>query len=293
MGTSVVFLLFTNFVNLKNRAIKFVGDSLLIFWTHDIIFLLFQLQSSSPRELNHGSRGLLLFLHIPISLSCHGARGIAGGARGKETWDSDSIPGSGRSPEGGMKNIPVFLPGESHGQRSLVGFSPWGCKELDVTEQLTHRVGSRPLLWTTASMPTDVAGIAGVTWLTSGNAVSGTQASDPNPMSFRLLPESLQPGPHCENLCFPSQSRFSHPSLFRDLASQRLGSVFRSVPNFAYESFSFYKSDFLLFGEIKVWHELTPGYLIKKRIRTVVLLILLRICNLSGLLHLFKKKKNT
>ena len=104
MGTSVVFLLFTNFVNHKNRAIKFVGDSLLIFWTHDIIFLLFQLQSSSPRELNHGSRGLLLFLHIPISLSCHEARGIAGGARGKETWDSDSILGSGRSPEGGNEN---------------------------------------------------------------------------------------------------------------------------------------------------------------------------------------------
>ena len=28
---------------------------------------------------------------------------------------------------------PVFLPGESHGQRSLVGYSPWGCKELDMT----------------------------------------------------------------------------------------------------------------------------------------------------------------
>ena len=24
---------------------------------------------------------------------------------------------------------PVFLPGKSHGQRSLVGYSPWGCKE--------------------------------------------------------------------------------------------------------------------------------------------------------------------
>ena len=32
---------------------------------------------------------------------------------------------------------PVFLPGEFHGQRSLVGYSPWGCKELDMTEQLT------------------------------------------------------------------------------------------------------------------------------------------------------------
>ena len=29
---------------------------------------------------------------------------------------------------------PVFLPGESHRQTSLVGFSPWGSKELDTTE---------------------------------------------------------------------------------------------------------------------------------------------------------------
>ena len=31
---------------------------------------------------------------------------------------------------------PGFLPGESHGQRSLVGYSPWGCKELDATEHV-------------------------------------------------------------------------------------------------------------------------------------------------------------
>ena len=29
---------------------------------------------------------------------------------------------------------PVFLPGESHGQRSLAGYSPWGHKESDTTE---------------------------------------------------------------------------------------------------------------------------------------------------------------
>ena len=33
--------------------------------------------------------------------------------------------------------IPVFLPGKFHGQRSLVGYSPWGCKELDMTERLS------------------------------------------------------------------------------------------------------------------------------------------------------------
>ena len=31
---------------------------------------------------------------------------------------------------------PVFLPGKSHGQRSLAGYGPWGCKELDTAERL-------------------------------------------------------------------------------------------------------------------------------------------------------------
>ena len=33
---------------------------------------------------------------------------------------------------------PVFLPGEFHGQRRLGGYSPWGRKESDMTEQLTR-----------------------------------------------------------------------------------------------------------------------------------------------------------
>ena len=44
---------------------------------------------------------------------------------------------SGRSPGGGQATHSVFLPGESHGQRSLVGHSPWGRKELDTTKQLS------------------------------------------------------------------------------------------------------------------------------------------------------------
>ena len=34
----------------------------------------------------------------------------------------------------GMQPTPVFLPGESHGQRSLMGYSPWGCTESDTTD---------------------------------------------------------------------------------------------------------------------------------------------------------------
>ena len=33
---------------------------------------------------------------------------------------------------------PVFLLGESHGERSLAGYSSWGCKELDTTENTVH-----------------------------------------------------------------------------------------------------------------------------------------------------------
>ena len=43
--------------------------------------------------------------------------------------DADSVPGSGRSPGGEYgKPTAVFLPGESRGQRSLVGYSPRDCR---------------------------------------------------------------------------------------------------------------------------------------------------------------------
>ena len=38
--------------------------------------------------------------------------------------------------------IPVFLPGEFHGQRSLEGYSPWGRKESDTTEQIIPSLGT-------------------------------------------------------------------------------------------------------------------------------------------------------
>ena len=45
---------------------------------------------------------------------------------GKFPWRREWLP------------TPVFLPGKSHGQRSLEGYSPWGRKESDTTERLTH-----------------------------------------------------------------------------------------------------------------------------------------------------------
>ena len=35
---------------------------------------------------------------------------------------------------------PVFWPGEFHRQRSQAGYNPWGCKELDMTEQLSAHI---------------------------------------------------------------------------------------------------------------------------------------------------------
>ena len=37
---------------------------------------------------------------------------------------------------------PVFLPGESHGERGLAGYSPWVCKELDMIEVTFHTLTS-------------------------------------------------------------------------------------------------------------------------------------------------------
>ena len=62
---------------------------------------------------------------------------FSSGSDGKESacnaGDPVSIPGLGSSPREGNGN-PAFLPGEFYGQRSLAGYSPWGCKELDMTE---------------------------------------------------------------------------------------------------------------------------------------------------------------
>ena len=49
--------------------------------------------------------------------------------------DMGSVSGSGRFLwRRKWQPTPVFLPGEALGQRSLAGYSPWGCKELDTTE---------------------------------------------------------------------------------------------------------------------------------------------------------------
>ena len=68
--------------------------------------------------------------------------GFLGGSDGKESAcivdDLSSIPGLGRSPGGGHGNpLQYSCLKNLRGQRSLAGYSLWGRKESDTTEQLT------------------------------------------------------------------------------------------------------------------------------------------------------------
>ena len=75
-----------------------------------------------------------------IAAEKHSVQGDIGASRSAcrpklETWDVGLIPFVWKIPwSGAWQPAPVFLPGESHGQRGLGGYSPWGCKELDTTE---------------------------------------------------------------------------------------------------------------------------------------------------------------
>ena len=74
--------------------------------------------------------------------SSSGIVGFPGGSEGKESacnaGDLGSVPGLGRSlGEGNGYPLQYSPPGKSHGQRSVAGYSPWGCKESDTTKKLT------------------------------------------------------------------------------------------------------------------------------------------------------------
>ena len=59
-------------------------------------------------------------------------------ANAGDARDAGSIPGPEErsSLRRNWQTTPVFLLGKFHGQRSLVGYSSWGCKELDMTEHI-------------------------------------------------------------------------------------------------------------------------------------------------------------
>ena len=62
--------------------------------------------------------------------------GSDGKASAYNAGDPGLIPGSGRSSGEGFGNpLQYSCLEKSHGRRSVVGYSPWGCKQLDTTEQ--------------------------------------------------------------------------------------------------------------------------------------------------------------
>ena len=99
-------------------------------------------KSSHPRPLPQSPKDCSIHRCL---FCCHAYRlyrlGFPGGLEVKASpWNAGDlglILGSGRSPgEGKWQPTPVLLPGESHGGRSLVGYSPWGRKESGTTERL-------------------------------------------------------------------------------------------------------------------------------------------------------------
>ena len=60
-----------------------------------------------------------------------------GDSDSKESVFNVGDPGSIPASEKGMATHSSILAGKCHGQRSLAGYSPWGCKQLDMTERLT------------------------------------------------------------------------------------------------------------------------------------------------------------
>ena len=103
-----------------------------------------------------------------------------GGSDGKgsacSAGDLGSILGLERSPGGRNGNPPVFLPGQSLGQRSLAGYRQWGQEELDTTEWLSiahpWKCG-RPFSRWRAGWPVDLPGrgTSGVVKLLPGSVV--------------------------------------------------------------------------------------------------------------------------
>ena len=60
--------------------------------------------------------------------------GSSSGSDDKESTYKQKIQVQSLEKEMAWQPTPVFLPGEFRGQRSLVGYTPWGRKELDTTK---------------------------------------------------------------------------------------------------------------------------------------------------------------
>ena len=104
----------------------------------------------------HGTVKSLLQHHNSKASNIHCSAFFPGGSDGKASacnaGDLGSITGLGRPWRRKWQSTPALLPGKSHGRRSLIGYSPWGRKESDTTEQLHFHF--QPSLWSSSHICT-------------------------------------------------------------------------------------------------------------------------------------------
>ena len=101
---------------------------------------------------------------------------------------------------------PIFLPGKLHGQRSLVRYSPWGCKELDMTECAhTHTFTHRHIYGKVTSLGF---------WFSDSH--SGNQVESPHCTCFFFSPinVNIQSYPRGLAFSFPSHHLFRRVWIF-------------------------------------------------------------------------------
>ena len=137
------FLVYYNLPNLQFKPLTLtlllpVFSSPLILVNSSLLCLIKIFISLTWQQISHISPSPFLYLLAPSSILSDVRKILAValhcGSDGKESACNgglDPIPGSGRSPKEGQPT-PVFLPGESHGQRSLA--DSWDHKELSMSE---------------------------------------------------------------------------------------------------------------------------------------------------------------
>ena len=118
--------------------VGYLSQCLEFLFTGNIYF--FHLFIYSPTYLNKYEFmdiDFVLFDYSPIRLYLGFPRWLSGKesvCNARDKGDVDSVPRVRKISGGGNGNPLQYLLGGSHGQRSLTGHRPWGCKQQDVTE---------------------------------------------------------------------------------------------------------------------------------------------------------------
>ena len=138
--------------SIRNQDTRQVGERSYLHFNLCLIYILPRRSKKSPEQTN--TEFLLRWLFtVKYRVSTELPRWLS-----KESTCQDrrceSYPWVGKIPwRRAWQPIPVFLPGKSHGQRSLAGYSPWDPKELDMAEN-PHTLQS---LWKMRSKGVEIA----------------------------------------------------------------------------------------------------------------------------------------